>query len=60
MRLRCCIRNVVFLLIAVSRLLRLGHHSPVGHYMLDFFRPQSGSIKDDVLSGLTVALALVP
>lgn len=28
--------------------------------MLDFFRPQSGSIKDDVLSGLTVALALVP
>ena len=28
--------------------------------MLDFFRPQSGSIKDDALSGLTVALALVP
>lgn len=28
--------------------------------MLDFFRPQSGSVKDDVLSGLTVALALVP
>ncbi|MEQ9411429.1 MAG: SulP family inorganic anion transporter [Fuerstiella sp.] len=28
--------------------------------MLDFFRPRSGSVKDDVLSGLTVALALVP
>lgn len=28
--------------------------------MLQFFRFQSGSIKDDVLSGLTVALALVP
>jgi SulP family sulfate permease len=28
--------------------------------MLNFFRPQSGSVKDDVLSGLTVALALVP
>lgn len=28
--------------------------------MLNFFREQSGSIKDDVLSGLTVALALVP
>ena len=28
--------------------------------MLDFFRPQSGSAKDDILSGLTVALALVP
>jgi len=28
--------------------------------MLNFFRQQSGSIKDDVLSGLTVALALVP
>ena len=28
--------------------------------MLDFFRQRSGSVKDDVLSGLTVALALVP
>src|SRR6056297_1413016 len=28
--------------------------------MLQFFRIQSGSVKDDVLSGLTVALALVP
>ncbi|MBT5019350.1 MAG: SulP family inorganic anion transporter, partial [Planctomicrobium sp.] len=28
--------------------------------MLQFFRLQSGSVKDDVLSGLTVALALVP
>lgn len=28
--------------------------------MLDFFRPQSGSIKNDLLSGVTVALALVP
>lgn len=28
--------------------------------MLDFFRPQSGSVRDDVLSGVTVALALVP
>ena len=28
--------------------------------MLNFFRSQSGTIKDDVLSGLTVALALVP
>ncbi len=28
--------------------------------MLNFFRIQSGSVKDDVLSGLTVALALVP
>lgn len=28
--------------------------------MLNFFRPQSGSIKNDLLSGLTVALALVP
>jgi sulfate permease, SulP family len=28
--------------------------------MLEFFRPQAGSVKDDVLSGLTVALALVP
>lgn len=28
--------------------------------MLQFFRQQSGSVKDDVLSGLTVALALVP
>ena len=28
--------------------------------MLNFFRLQSGSIKNDVLSGLTVALALVP
>ncbi|MGB4712135.1 MAG: SulP family inorganic anion transporter [Fuerstiella sp.] len=28
--------------------------------MLDFFRQRSGSTKDDVLSGLTVALALVP
>ena len=28
--------------------------------MLNFFTPQSGSLKDDVLSGLTVALALVP
>ncbi|MDA8745912.1 SulP family inorganic anion transporter [Rubripirellula amarantea] len=28
--------------------------------MLNFFRQESGSIKNDVLSGLTVALALVP
>lgn len=28
--------------------------------MLQFFRLQSGSAKDDILSGLTVALALVP
>ncbi|QEG39728.1 SulP family inorganic anion transporter [Roseimaritima ulvae] len=28
--------------------------------MLNFFRQQSGSIKNDVLSGVTVALALVP
>lgn len=28
--------------------------------MLNFFRKQSGSIKNDVLSGITVALALVP
>lgn len=28
--------------------------------MLQFFKQQSGSVKDDVLSGLTVALALVP
>jgi len=28
--------------------------------MLDFFRSRSASIKDDLLSGLTVALALVP
>lgn len=28
--------------------------------MLNFFRHQSGSIKNDVLSGVTVALALVP
>lgn len=28
--------------------------------MLDYFRRQSGSAKDDVLSGVTVALALVP
>ena len=28
--------------------------------MLNFFRQQAGSIKNDVLSGLTVALALVP
>ena len=28
--------------------------------MLNFFRLQSGTMKDDVLSGLTVALALVP
>ena len=28
--------------------------------MLNFFTPRSGSVKDDVLSGLTVALALVP
>ncbi|QDV24470.1 SulP family inorganic anion transporter [Aureliella helgolandensis] len=28
--------------------------------MLNFFRQQSGSIKNDVLSGLTVSLALVP
>ena len=28
--------------------------------MLNFFGQQSGSVKDDVLSGLTVALALVP
>lgn len=28
--------------------------------MLNFFGPQSGSIKNDILSGITVALALVP
>lgn len=28
--------------------------------MLNFFRLESRSIKNDVLSGLTVALALVP
>jgi len=28
--------------------------------MLNFFRPQSGSYKNDLLSGVTVALALVP
>lgn len=28
--------------------------------MLNYFRSQSGSVKDDILSGLTVALALVP
>lgn len=28
--------------------------------MLNFFTPRSGSVKDDVLSGITVALALVP
>ena len=28
--------------------------------MLNFFTPRSGSVKDDMLSGLTVALALVP
>lgn len=28
--------------------------------MLNFFRPHSGSIKNDLLSGVTVALALVP
>jgi len=28
--------------------------------MLNFFRKQSGNFKDDLLSGLTVALALVP
>jgi SulP family sulfate permease len=28
--------------------------------MLNFFRQRSGTVKDDVLSGLTVALALVP
>ncbi|MFC1758259.1 SulP family inorganic anion transporter [Planctomycetota bacterium] len=28
--------------------------------MLNFFRHQSGSVKNDILSGLTVALALVP
>ena len=28
--------------------------------MLNFFTPRSGSVKDDVLSGLTVSLALVP
>ena len=31
-----------------------------GYNMLNFFRNQSGTIKNDVLSGLTVALALVP
>ena len=31
-----------------------------GYFMLNFFTPRSGSVKDDVLSGLTVALALVP
>ena len=31
-----------------------------GNYMLNFFNQRSGSVKDDVLSGLTVALALVP
>ena len=33
---------------------------PLGINMLNFFRQQSGSVKNDVLSGLTVALALVP
>ena len=28
--------------------------------MLNFFRPSGGTVRDDVLSGLTVALALVP
>jgi sulfate permease, SulP family len=28
--------------------------------MLNFFTPRSGSVKDDLLSGLTVSLALVP
>ena len=28
--------------------------------MLNFFRPQSGSLKNDFLSGITVSLALVP
>ncbi len=28
--------------------------------MLNFFRPQSGSLKNDLLSGITVSLALVP
>ena len=28
--------------------------------MLNFFRPQSGSLKNDILSGVTVSLALVP
>ena len=28
--------------------------------LLNFFKPQAGSLKDDLLSGLTVALALVP
>ncbi len=28
--------------------------------MLNFFRPQSGSLKNDLLSGVTVSLALVP
>jgi sulfate permease, SulP family len=31
-----------------------------GHLMLNFFTPRSGSVKDDLLSGLTVSLALVP
>ncbi len=34
--------------------------SSIGTEMLNFFRQQSGSIKNDVLSGVTVALALVP
>lgn len=33
---------------------------PTENKMLNFFRQQSNSIKNDVLSGLTVALALVP
>jgi len=39
------------------------HHAGAplsGNNMLDFFRQRSASAKDDVLSGLTVALALVP
>ena len=32
----------------------------VGFNMLNFFRLRSATAKDDVLSGLTVALALVP
>jgi len=33
---------------------------PLGTTMLNYFRKNSGSIKNDILSGLTVALALVP
>ncbi len=36
------------------------NHLGFSNLMLNFFRPQSGSLKNDLLSGVTVALALVP